>query len=186
MKSLNVLLLFVSIVCAQELSRVHTAWYELEESGYAFEDYADEFYKQYTAEEQMHREAVFNANLARIKAHNRNPLATWKAGVNHLTDLTEGEFLELLGHKRQFGSRPDVAALRSELATPHHLDIASRASRSKVKLPQSVDWRQKGAVTPVKDQGRCGERCKCWGRNFELTMLSLFRILLDVCGCCDD
>ncbi|KAK6775650.1 hypothetical protein RDI58_026651 [Solanum bulbocastanum] len=60
------------------------------------------------------------------------------------------------------------------------------------KLPASVDWRQKGAVAPAKDQGQCGS---CWaflmvgavkGINEIVTgeLISLFEQELVDCCCC--
>lgn len=63
--------------------------------------------------------------------------------VNQFADLTEEEFEAWLGKKS--GRFPGRAS-------------GLRVAPSK-ELPSSVDWREKGVVTPVKNQGSCGS---CW------------------------
>jgi hypothetical protein len=93
--------------------------------------------------ELVYRRSIYAANVATIDAHNaRN--ASWLMGVNQFSDLTGAEF------KSGFtgGYKPAPPSARGPVWEPSIIDA-----------PVSVDWRTRGAVTPVKDQGGCGS---CW------------------------
>nr|CAD7392043.1 unnamed protein product [Timema cristinae] len=118
--------------------------------------YKLEHEKQYeSATEEKFRLKIFMENRKKIAKHNarfEKGEVTYKVGMNKYGDMLHHEFVNTLnGFNRSLPG--------NSVFTTEPLRGASFISPANVKLPNSVDWREKGAVTPVKNQGHCGS---CW------------------------
>ncbi|PWA65039.1 hypothetical protein CTI12_AA339080 [Artemisia annua] len=99
--------------------------------------------------EKENRFQIFKDNLRYIDEHNSGD-HSYKLGLNKFADLTNDEYkLTYTGAKTIDSKRKANGVKKSD----------RYSVRSGVALPESVDWRAKGAVAPVKDQGSCGS---CW------------------------
>jgi len=124
------------------LAHAKTTWDQLE--GYTYKHYVAEFGRAFASnEERAAREALFESRLAEVRRHNADPSKSWKQGVNQLTDRTEGEIRQLLGYSKGALGGPARGLPWKSL----------NAQVAGVRIAPHIDWREKGVVSPVKDQG---------------------------------
>ena len=94
---------------------------------------------------ELRRHAIWQANKKYVDEHNEN-LANrlgFTVGLNEYSDLDPAEFAKIF----------------NGYISGRRTNSSSIFTRRNAEIPTSVDWRTKGYVTGVKNQGQCGS---CW------------------------
>ncbi|KAK1301118.1 Oryzain alpha chain [Acorus calamus] len=99
-------------------------------------------------DEKEKRFEIFKDNVQYVDERNGDPRLSFRLGLNRFADLTNEEY-----RSRFLGTRVNATRGTERRSSDRY------AYRGGEELPESVDWREKGAVAPVKDQGSCGS---CW------------------------
>ncbi|CAN8258779.1 unnamed protein product [Cochlearia groenlandica] len=112
-----------------------------------YEQWLVENHKSYNGlGEKERRFEIFKDNLKFIEEHNSVPNRSYKVGLNRFADLSNDEFRAVYLRRKMKRNRDFVKGERY-------------LYKEGDSLPDEIDWRQKGAVAPIKNQGSCGS---CW------------------------
>ncbi|XP_071040049.1 cathepsin L-like peptidase [Parasteatoda tepidariorum] len=113
-----------------------------------WETFKKTFGKVYHDGEELTRRSIWEKNIVEVEYHNHLAdmgFYTYRKGINKYSDLSSNEIAEFL---KGLKSADLQSSSGSNWVEPFN-----------VYIPDKVDWRAQGLVTPVKDQEFCAS---CW------------------------
>jgi cathepsin F len=121
-----------------------------------FQEFMKTYEVQYsTIEEMQARFNIFKTNYLKVASHNKmmfdksNGDITFGLGVTQFMDLTPQEFAKTHLNLN--------LSLNSILKAKNSMKVLTPLNQE--PAPENFDWREKGVVSEVKNQGSCGS---CW------------------------
>jgi len=153
MNKLSILLVVLAISLVSAVQYFREEVYQ-----HQFTDFIELYGKKYNQEDLFYRYNVFKTNVDKIQRHNKGNHG-YTLGMNKFGDMPWEEFRAThLGFKN---IKNDYIRSKNIAPIPN------------IAAPTSIDWRSKGAVTDVKDQGQCGS---CWAFSATGSMEGAYQI----------
>ena len=129
----------------------------------------------YVGDEYHFRLGIFLQNHRRVQDFNRHP-HSFRVGLNKFAAFTPSEYTNLLGHRQ----------------TPREVfERGTQGPRDVKTISENFDWREKGIVNYIKNQGQCGS---CWAFSVVQALESQYALVYhqlydlseqNLVDCCD-